>query len=413
MRASPLFVLVLAVASPAVAEPLELGGFLGPRRFSPDVILGSDGQGQTSLSSSVVAGPRLAKPLLSWLVPELELALSPATTELYDVGVFWIEPRALVRFEFRPRGRVRPFLALGVGMATALSSKRKIYDTGVTVDGFGAMGIGWNPGRGVGVRLDFRAGMLPARSTANLPVTLEGELLLGVYFPIGRRVGAGAPRRTPELRPTPADRDGDGWADVVDQCPDQPEDHDGFEDKDGCPEIDNDVDYVLDISDKCPTVPETYNGFEDDDGCPDAVPAAIDAVIGTVEGLLYNPGEADVRAFANASLDKLAQTLTQHPTVRVVLVGHTDDQEALADAPPPDPADPDPAPPDGAALALELGRARAEAVKAALVARGIARGRITVDSAGATEPVSDNDTARSRMRNRRVDLRLIVPKRGT
>jgi outer membrane protein OmpA-like peptidoglycan-associated protein len=55
----------------------------------------------------------------------------------------------------------------------------------------------------------------------------------------------------------------------VDQCPEIPEDKDGFEDADGCPDIDNDMDHVLDIADKCPNVPETYNGFEDEDGCPD------------------------------------------------------------------------------------------------------------------------------------------------
>ena len=66
-----------------------------------------------------------------------------------------------------------------------------------------------------------------------------------------------------------SDRDGDGLKDDVDKCPDDPEDKDGFEDDDGCPDPDNDHDRILDKDDKCPNEPETYNGFEDEDGCPD------------------------------------------------------------------------------------------------------------------------------------------------
>lgn len=38
------------------------------------------------------------------------------------------------------------------------------------------------------------------------------------------------------IQPPPRDTDGDGILDIVDQCPNQPEDFDGFEDGDGCPE---------------------------------------------------------------------------------------------------------------------------------------------------------------------------------
>ncbi len=414
MRATiSLALLLLAAAAPAIrAEPLELGGFFGPRRFADDVVLGADGQGRTSLGGSVVLGPRVARPLLSWLVPELELALSPTTTDQYDVSVFWLEPRALVRLELRPGARVRPFVAVGAGMATALSSKRAIYDSGITVDGFGALGVGWNPGRGLAVRLDLRVGVLPTRADAARPVTVEGEVLLGIQVPLGRRAPPGD--AAPRALPAEVDRDGDGYADGGDACPDRAEDHDGFEDKDGCPDIDNDLDHVLDISDKCASVAEAYNGFDDDDGCPDTVPPAVDAVVGVVEGLLYREGDTEVRAIAKDGLDKLATALVQHPSVRITLVGHTDDREATpepAAEPPPDGAEPPP--PDLEALSQELGRARATAVRAALIERGIARGRILIDSVGAAEPVSDNDTPRGRLRNRRVEVRLYVPKRGT
>jgi outer membrane protein OmpA-like peptidoglycan-associated protein len=68
---------------------------------------------------------------------------------------------------------------------------------------------------------------------------------------------------------TPPDLDGDGMADVDDRCPDQPEDLDGFEDWDGCPEADNDQDGILDPEDGCPTDPEDFDDFDDVDGCPD------------------------------------------------------------------------------------------------------------------------------------------------
>ena len=65
------------------------------------------------------------------------------------------------------------------------------------------------------------------------------------------------------------DSDNDGILDKVDSCKEIPEDKDGFEDDDGCPEPDNDRDEVLDLEDRCPLVPEDIDGFQDDDGCPD------------------------------------------------------------------------------------------------------------------------------------------------
>jgi outer membrane protein OmpA-like peptidoglycan-associated protein len=65
------------------------------------------------------------------------------------------------------------------------------------------------------------------------------------------------------------DSDGDGIPDGPDACPDEPEDADGFQDDDGCPELDNDLDGVLDAQDKCANEPEDRDGFDDDDGCPE------------------------------------------------------------------------------------------------------------------------------------------------
>jgi OOP family OmpA-OmpF porin len=69
--------------------------------------------------------------------------------------------------------------------------------------------------------------------------------------------------------PDNRDRDRDGISDAVDACPDIPEDRDGFQDKDGCPDPDNDGDTILDRDDKCPNEAEDFDEFEDQDGCPD------------------------------------------------------------------------------------------------------------------------------------------------
>ncbi|MEZ4317337.1 MAG: OmpA family protein [Myxococcota bacterium] len=65
------------------------------------------------------------------------------------------------------------------------------------------------------------------------------------------------------------DNDGDGLKDPVDQCPNDPEDFDGFQDDDGCPDPDNDGDGILDTTDVCPFQPEDFDGYQDLDGCPD------------------------------------------------------------------------------------------------------------------------------------------------
>ncbi len=69
--------------------------------------------------------------------------------------------------------------------------------------------------------------------------------------------------------PDDPDTDGDGIPDSRDQCPLEPEDKDGYLDDDGCPDLDNDADGIPDALDKCPNEPEDPDGFEDSDGCPD------------------------------------------------------------------------------------------------------------------------------------------------
>jgi outer membrane protein OmpA-like peptidoglycan-associated protein len=70
-----------------------------------------------------------------------------------------------------------------------------------------------------------------------------------------------------------ADRDEDRIVDIIDQCPDEPEDYDEVDDEDGCRDIDpmgdEDADGVRNIDDSCMFEPEDYDGDADDDGCPE------------------------------------------------------------------------------------------------------------------------------------------------
>ncbi len=70
------------------------------------------------------------------------------------------------------------------------------------------------------------------------------------------------------------DADHDGVPDDLDQCPEIPEDRDGFEDSDGCPDIDNDEDGVTDDEDACPRVAGEPSEDKKTNGCPGAGGAA-------------------------------------------------------------------------------------------------------------------------------------------
>jgi len=69
------------------------------------------------------------------------------------------------------------------------------------------------------------------------------------------------------------DRDRDTIADIVDMCPDEPEDFDGDSDEDGCRDIDpygdEDKDGIMNLEDGCIDQPEDFDGHADDDGCPE------------------------------------------------------------------------------------------------------------------------------------------------
>ncbi len=133
--------------------------------------------------------------------------------------------------------------------------------------------LGAGPGitRGVGTP-DFRTllavGNHPTSAPADVPADSDGDGIADVRDECPHRPedvdGDADEDGCPD-----DDRDGDGIADAVDECPDEAEDKDNFRDDDGCPEADNDADGIADTADACPNDAEDVDQFEDEDGCPD------------------------------------------------------------------------------------------------------------------------------------------------
>ncbi len=139
-----------------------------------------------------------------------------------------------------------------------------------------------------------RPGDQPASSTPSKATAPEataaapkGALPTGEPEALAAKESAIAP---PVLAFSETDSDGDGVPDEFDRCPSVPEDQDGFEDEDGCPEPDNDHDGIPDVKDSCPFEAETVNGVDDEDGCPDLGPDADgDGIADAVDRCPFEP----------------------------------------------------------------------------------------------------------------------------
>ena len=55
---------------------------------------------------------------------------------------------------------------------------------------------------------------------------------------------------------------------------------------------------------------------------------------------------------------------------------------------------------------LDLGLRRAKAIQNILIARGVDKNLITIESKGESQPVATNDSEAGRHQNRRVELKL-------
>ena len=179
------------------------------------------------------------------------------------------------------------------------------------------------------------------------------------------------------------DRDGDGILDNVDKCPDRPEDKDGFEDADGCPDPDNDKDTVADTADKCPNEP----GPPDNDGCPKKFQHIVvtQEKIELKQKIFFDTNKATIQPRSFSLLDEIGSVLKARPTMTVRIEGHTDSRGTRAHN-------------------LKLSAARADSVRQHLVGLGIDPSRMESRGFGPDQPVETNKTAAGREKNRRVEF---------
>jgi OmpA-OmpF porin, OOP family len=326
-------------------------------------------------------------------------------------------------------------LPFGVGVAYAIAKQR--FD--VVGEVFGAVPLGAHHGyqplealagvklylaRNSYLTLGAGRGLMPERG-AN--PDLRG--LIGIVFEpaAARREGDGVAERDAERSEPPAadgghvrDRDGDGIADRLDLCPDEPEDVDGFEDGDGCPDADNDRDGIRDIDDlcpdqpedadgfedsdgcpdddddrdrvtdrldRCPDRPETHNGFEDGDGCPDrgVVTRVADRIV-ILRPINFEYDSAVIDPDSFYILDAVVAAMNGNPDIALFEVqGHTDER-------------------GDDAYNLDLSQRRAAAVVTYLVAHGVAAARLASQGYGETRPVHRGRGEAAWAKNRRVDF---------
>ncbi len=249
----------------------------------------------------------------------------------------------------------------------------------------------------------------------------------------------------------PGDRDGDGYPDTIDKCPDnpenfntfededgcpddpdvdqdgipdsadscvlEPEDKDGYLDEDGCPEQDNDLDTLLDANDKCPLEPEDLDGYEDADGCPDpdndkdTVPDVKDQCPNEVGSTTEEPLGCPKNQFAWVTECEVKITQQIHfdfnkdrirPESYPVL-------NAVVDVLSKNPAikieiqgHTDNV--GAARYNKDLSNRRAASVRKYLVSHGIGSERLTSMGYGMERPIVDNSTDQNRALNRRVQF---------
>jgi outer membrane protein OmpA-like peptidoglycan-associated protein len=234
---------------------------------------------------------------------------------------------------------------------------------------------------------------------------------------------AGVRDPIPKLNGCPTDRDNDGIPDREDACPEQIGERDADPKKNGCPHVqDRDGDQIPDDKDACPDVagvpsqdpkrhgcplnmdrdgdgivdekdacPEEKGPADPDpqkNGCPKDVRVTEGEIV-ILQQVEFDTGKATIRPVSNPLLDTVAGVLREHPEIMLVEVqGHTDNRGA-------------------AEVNTALSQARADAVMAALIKRGIAAHRLVAKGYGPTKPVFSNITTIGRQKNRRVEFHIL------
>lgn len=398
--------LLLIPAVAAADSGIEAGLSVGGHLFSSNTELGvADEADQPGPKSSYMVGARLGFVLAQRFALEAEAVVIPTKSEGSGDGATVVGFRGQARLNLLT-GSFRPFLVAGYGgLAIRTSAAQMENDSDQAYHWGGGFGLALS--RSLDLRLDVRHLVVPDRSAAG--ATSDFEASTGISFRFGggekqegrRRVdviaegdggkgdgGKGdggekvrVPPRPPELKPTNGDSDGDGVDDEHDRCQGQAEDRDGFQDGDGCADLDNDGDGIVDAADQCPDEPETKNGHLDDDGCADQ--ASTDLV-----GFTFPRNSDKFDPAAAALLERAYQVLDRNRRLTVEIAGHCSEGEPKA---------------------LELSIARAEAVKEYLVRRGISEERLRTVGYGTDRPTASNATRTGRDKNRRIEFRMVRP----
>jgi len=108
-------------------------------------------------------------------------------------------------------------------------------------------------------------------------------------------------------------------------------------------------------------------------------------LIVTLGDVLFDTGRAELKSGAARQLDTVATFLAQHPERQVLIEGFTDSVGTDA-------------------YNEELSEERAEAVRSALLSRGVDTSRVQVEGYGEQFPVATNADSGGRQLNRRVEV---------
>jgi OmpA-OmpF porin, OOP family len=177
--------------------------------------------------------------------------------------------------EFLPH----PKLRFAINTGALYRPKRDLLGTGVSSEFSFGGGVAYAPIPLLSAKAEIVGALALAGSEHDLPLEARGGLSFGrdLVFTLGGGGGIVGDVGSPAYRvfggvvwtPVRRDADRDGLEDDHDKCPTRAEDRDGFQDEDGCPDLDNDGDGIPDAKDRCIAVPEDRDGFQDEDGCPD------------------------------------------------------------------------------------------------------------------------------------------------